>query len=265
MKEIYGLILKYRVGAKYRKMLFISTFVLVMFHALALISPFLDVFTEGQVRHLRDFSDSISNISVAIILMLLLVEGQLSIRSMIIKQRRQDYKDIGDQIVKWFSVTGSPTFERGVVNSETIEEREILRNFKVIGNYKKLGQYCGFPEEFNRLIKDYCDRVHFEFTSYPREIIYGIHFEFDSRELNETMAERVSDELALSKQSIEIKADNIIPKKPDWIFLTRTIELFGDVDSDFPTVLTHARTLLSLSVIATTFSIINKLWALTYV
>ena len=156
--EIYNLILKYRFGGKFRKILLVSTFVLVMFHAFALVSPFLNVFTEEQVRHLRYFSDSISNISVAIILMLLLVEGQRTIHSMIIAQRKQNYKDIGDQIVKWFSVKGSPTFEPWVVDSETTEEREILRNFKVIGNYKKLCQYCGWPEKFNSLIKNYCDK-----------------------------------------------------------------------------------------------------------
>lgn len=246
MNEIFGLILKYKFGAKYRTILFVSTFVLVVFHVLVLVSPFLDVFTEGQVQHLQDFSDSISNISVAIILMLLLVEGQRSIRSVIIAQRRQNYKDIGDQIAKWFSLTGSPTFEPWVVDSETTEEREILRNFKVIGNYKKLCQYCRCPEKFNNLIKDYCDKVHFEFTSYPCEIIYGIHFEFYNRELNETLAARVRDELALGKQSVEIKADNIIPKKPNWIFLTRTVELVGDVDSDFATVLTHGRHFVEL-------------------
>ena len=244
--EIYNLILKYRFGGKFRKILLVSTFVLVMFHAFALVSPFLNVFTEEQVRHLRYFSDSISNISVAIILMLLLVEGQRSIHSMIIAQRKQNYKDIGDQIVKWFSVKNSPTFEPWVVASETTEEREILRNFKVIGNYKKLCQYCGWPEKFNSLIKNYCDKIHFELTSYPSEIIYGIHFEFDNRELNETLTKRISDEHALSMQSVDIKVNNIIPKKPEWIFLTRTVELAGDVDSDFATVLTHARHFVEL-------------------
>ena len=96
------------------------------------------------------------------------------------------------------------------------------------------------------LLKTIVIKIHFELTSYPSEIIYGIHFEFDNRELNETLTKRISDEHALSMQSVDIKVNNIIPKKPEWIFLTRTVELAGDVDSDFATVLTHARHFVEL-------------------
>ncbi len=205
MNELYAIILKYGIGTKFRKALLVAALFLVLFHTIALVAPFLKVFTKGHVQHLRAFSDSISNISVAIILILLVVEGQQSIRSMVIAKRRQNYKDIGNQIVKWLSHTGSQTFEPWVVDSETTEEREILRNFKVIGNYVKLTEYFGYPEQYIKLIEAYCKKVHFEFTSYERKIIYGIHFEFYDRELNERLYERLNDELALSRQSVEFR------------------------------------------------------------
>jgi len=246
MKEIYGLILKYRFGAKFRFILIISTLFLLMIHIIALFCPFCKQFDVNQVQHLKSFSNSISNITVAIILMVLLVEGHNSMRSMIVMHRRHNYKDIGDQIIKWLSVTRSPIFEKCVIESKTIEELEILRNFKVIGNPRKIIDYYGFPSEFSSIIEDYCNKVHFEFTSYPCEIIYGIHLEFDNRELNENLAQEVNDILELSKQSAEIKEDNIIPKKPGWIFLTNTVKLAGDVDSDFATVLTYGRHFVEL-------------------
>lgn len=246
MKEIYGLILKYRFGAKFRLILFISTFILLMIHIFALISPFLRQFDEKQILHLKNFSNSMTNITVAIILMVLLVEGHNSMRSMIIMHRRYNYKDIGEQIVKWFSVTGSLTFDPYVIDSTTIEELEILRNFKVIGNCNKIISHYVNADEFKSIIKEYCEKVHFEFTSYPCEIIYGIHFEFDNRELNENLAHKVNDILELSKQCAEIKEDNVIPKKSGWLFLTQTVKLAGDVDSDFATVLTHGRHFVEL-------------------
>ena len=203
--------------------------------------PFLNLIADNNISHLRHISDSILGLSVAVILMILVVEGQRSLRSSILAQRRDDYKNIGDQIIKWLKNSGSEVFEPGLVNSEKNEEQEIYRNFAVSGSALKIADRDKLTNQEKCKIEQYCQKVHFELTTYPNEIIYGIHFEFSDYNINYSLCKRLKRELALDRQSSDIHEDNLIPKKPDWIFLTRTINFDGDINDNFPKVLTHGR------------------------
>ena len=241
MGDIQSVIVKYRFGWRFRTLLLVLALVLVMFHIIVLFLPFFDLLENEDLEHIRHISDTISGISVALILMILVIEGQRSIRSAIIARRRDDYKNIGNQITRWLERSCSNTFDPNVVNSKTTEEHEVLRNFKVVGSALKIAERDNLDLIQQRILKNYCEKVHYELTTYPGEIIYGIHFEFDDFEINRTIYERLKEELALHRQSCVFQEDNIIPKKPNWIFVTRTVELAGDIDDDFPKVLTHGR------------------------
>lgn len=130
MGDVQSAIVKYRFGQRFRNLLLIVALVLVLSHLIVLLLPFLDLMNRGDIEHTRHISDNISGITVAVILIILVIEGQRSVRSAIMAQRRDDYKDIGDQITKWLERSGSEAFVPSVVDS-TIEEREILRNFMV--------------------------------------------------------------------------------------------------------------------------------------
>lgn len=110
-----------------------------------------------------------------------------------------------------------------------------------VGSASKIAERDNLDSLQQSILENYCEKVHFEFTTYPGEIIYGIHFEFDDFEINRTLCERIKEDLAISRQSCEFREDNTIPKKPNWIFVTRTVKLIGDIDDDFPKVLTHGR------------------------
>jgi len=206
-----------------------------------LLLPFFDSVSKERIDHIRYISDTISGITLAVILMILVVEGQRSVRSVIRSQRRIDYQNIGGQITKWLQNSGSKAFAPNVVDSKTSEQHEIYRNFKVIGCATRIAERDHLNLQQSEAITQYCEKVHFELTSYPSEIIYGLHFEFGDFETNRVLCERLKDVLALNRQTCEICEDNIIPKKPDWFFVTRTVELEGDIDNDFPKVLTHGR------------------------
>lgn len=254
MKEVYSTITKYKFGAKFRILILISMQVLIFFHFFVLIAPFIDFekvqieISEENIQHLITISNSISNITVAVILMFIIIEGQRSLRAMIIRQRKENYAQVEREIVDWFKETKPKSFDfdANLVTSEPTKTQEILRNFKVEGSPKKIMELYGYKNEVTKFIEEYCKKVHFELTCYPIEIIYGIHIEFDNYELSKSIYEKLESNLLLSRQSKDFKIDDIIPKKPGWVFITKTIELEGDEDKDFPKVLTHTRHFVEL-------------------
>lgn len=254
MTEIFSAISKYTFGPKFRFVIFLFLALLVLFHIFVLAVPFVQdkssitKLNEKQVNHLRTTSNSISNITLALILMVLITEGQKSIHIMMSQKRKKIYAETEDQLINWFEAVQPKTFDFTVklVNSEPAAYQDTLQNFKVEGSAKKVIELYSYKDEFSVAAEEYCKNVHFEITCYPTEIIYGIHIEFDDYGLNQKIHTNIEQILQLNRQSREFIIDNIIPKKPDWIFITKTIPLEGNEDKDFPKVLTHTRHFVEL-------------------
>lgn len=254
MKEIFSAITKYKFGAKFRYSILLGTILLIFFHVFVLVVPFVPFenlsinITEEQIQHLRTISNSISNITLALILMVIVAEGQRSIRATIFRQRRQTYAQTEQQILDWFKVTKPQAFdfEDNLINSEPAAHQDILRNFKVEGSSKRIIELFNFNKESSSLVEEYCKKVHFEITCYPSEIIYGIHIEFDDYETSQKIYAGLEQLLNLNRQSKGFIIDDTIPKKPGWVFITKTIMLVGDEDKDFSKTLTHARHFVEL-------------------
>lgn len=254
MKEIYSAISKYKLGAKFRFSILLSSVLLISFHVFVLVVPFVSSESsiincnDKQVQHLGAISNSVSNITLALILMLILAEGQRSICAMISRQRRQTYAQTEQQILDWFNVTKPQAFdfEEKLINSEPAANQEILRNFKVEGSSKKLINFFKFNNESKALVEEYCKKVHFEITCYPSEIIYGIHIEFEDYDTSKEIYSELVNLLSLNRQSKGFTIDDTIPKKPGWIFITKTISLEGEEEKDFSKILTHARHFVEL-------------------
>lgn len=253
MKEIFSAILRYKFGSQFRLSILFCLVLLVLFHVFVLVAPFFDAvgitISEKHIQHLRATSNSVANVTVAFILMFLIVEGQRSVCGMISRQRKQTYAQTESQILEWFKLTRPQIFdfEANVINSEPVLSQEILRNFKVEGSPKKITQLYNYEEiESVQLVEKYCKDVHFELTCYPTEIMYGIHIEFDDYELSQEIYRELEKSLALTRQSKDFIIDDMVPKKPGWIFITKTIMLEGDEDKDFPKILTEARHFVEL-------------------
>lgn len=228
---------------------------LILFHVFVLLVPFINNnkhlvinFSCRQIQYLQTTSNSISNVTVALVLMFLIIEGQRSIRAMIAKQRTQTYAQTENQILKWFEITKPQAFDfdANLINSEPAQYQDILRNFKVEGSAKKIINVFHYNNKSSQYAKEYCKNVHFEITCYPSEIIYGIHIEFDDYQLSQKIHTALEQILNLRRQSKEFTKDDIIPKKPGWLFITKTIHLEGDDDKDFLKILTHARHFVEL-------------------
>ena len=100
MKDIFQLITKYKFGAKYRGLLVLSGVVLLSYHCFVLCAPFLSLFSAGELKHLQTISGNLSSTTVAVVLMLIIIEGQQSIRSMVLRYRREEYKSINNQMIE---------------------------------------------------------------------------------------------------------------------------------------------------------------------
>jgi len=83
MPDIQSVIMKYRFGNRFRILLLIIASALVLFHMFVLLLPFFDSVSKERIDHIRYISDTISGITLAVILMILVVEGQRSVRSVI--------------------------------------------------------------------------------------------------------------------------------------------------------------------------------------
>jgi hypothetical protein len=257
MKELFDALIAYKIGDRFRRLIFVSLIVLIAFHSLVLISPFISIeksqpfFTEKQIDNLRVASDSLANITVALILMLIIVEGQNGLRVYIMKQRQGTYKRIRDEILDWMKVTKPFSFdeedhEAKFIYGGRFSQSDALQHLKVTGSLSKIMKIFGYPEELRDAVRVYSECVHFELTRYPAELLYGIHFEIDDYDISQKLCAALSDLLNLERQSVDFKADIITPKKPGWIFLTRTVDLTGNVDKDFAKAMTHARHFVEL-------------------
>lgn len=257
MKELFEALVAYKFGERFRYIIFVSLIILITFHSLVLISPFITVeqnqnfFSGEQVKNLRVVSDSLANITVALVLMLIIIEGQNGLRAYIMKQRQATYKRIRDDILEWMKITKPLAFdqedhEAKFIYGDKYNQGEVLQHLKVTGSLAKLMKIYGYPDELKDAVRFYSELVHFELTRYPTELLYGIHFEIDDYDISTKLSESLSVQLNLANQSAAFTVDNITPKKPGWIFLTRTVDMCGDIDKDFAKVMTHSRHFVEL-------------------
>ncbi len=251
---MYSELSKCKFGPKFRYIISLCLAILIIFHVFVLMAPFVKYenssgfYSDDQIKHLETVSNTISNVTVTLILIFLIVEGQKSISGMISRQRKETYAQTEEQIFDWLKITKSQVFdfEANLINSEPAPHQDILQNFKVEGSASKIIEFFSYNNETSQFVEEFCRNVHFEMTCYPSEIIYGIHIECDNYKLSQTIFGGIEEILNLSRQSKEFVIDNIIPKKPGWIFITKTISLEGDEDRDFPIILTHARHFVEL-------------------
>lgn len=236
---------KCEFGDRFRRALLFSAAGLVLFHLSCLVAPFIGVSSKVS-SYLLNVSNAVSNLTVALVLMFLLVEGQKNLYQSAARRRQRSYAAIADQIRSWFAGTGSSLFEPAVVQPEASAFTEALQNFKVAGSpaavLKCWPQFVGQHEQ----VAAYCSQIHFELTNYPGEMIYGVHFEFDCAELNRRLCQSLRERLRLDVQSREFAIDQSVPKRPEWIFLTRTVALPSGNEAGFATNLTHARHFVEL-------------------
>lgn len=230
-------VLQYKVTRKYTGILISICFVLIAFHFVAFLSPFLGVVTiKTQSEHLLKVSSAISSVTSTIVLILLIVLGYNSLHDYSQKMRKKIYDSIQIQIEEWFK-------EAGVMNKDNyIIIKDKLRHFKLKANYEFL---CSDKpsQQDNRL---FCDAVHYELTHYPTELIYGIHFEFDVKKNNSSVCKKFMDLVDIADTYPCLSIDKETPKKPGWIFLIRRIELSGDIEKDLSLIETHARHFVEL-------------------
>jgi len=242
--DFLAVLQKCEFGDRFRRSLLLVALLLVMFHFFCLAAPLLGVLPKFA-GHLENISNTLSNLTVAMVLMYLLVEGQRNLHVSAARRRQRCYASIGEQIEDWFLCCESPLFRPDVVQPEPTAF-EALQNFKVVGAPDRvlncLPQFRADPSS----VAQYCSKVHFELTNYPGEMIYGVHFEFDDGELNRTLCDALKEQLKLDRQCVEFGIDRSIPKRPDWLFLTRTIPLPGGPEASFATNLTHSRHFVEL-------------------
>ncbi|MHC4123098.1 MAG: hypothetical protein ACYSSI_05935 [Planctomycetota bacterium] len=157
------------------------------------------------------------------------------------------YDNIRQQIIKWFRTSKLPMQEDQIQSTEediAIDSR--LYHLKVMGNADKIVGKNDTYLEYKENIEVYCNMVHFEITNYPTELFYGIHFEFNSTELNQALCEAAKEMLAIERQYPILLADIELPKRPSWIFLTRRVLLEDDFHRELPKIATHSRHFVEL-------------------
>ncbi len=184
---------------------------------------------------------------MALVLMFIIVEGQAGLRTYIMKQRQGTYIRIRDQILEWMKTTQPLAFDENVkfIYGDDAQG-EVLQHLKVIGSSEKLMKLYNYPSKVKEVVQIYSKQVHFEITRYPSELLYGIHIEIDDYETSQKLGQALSDLLNLGKQTQDLQVNNTLPKNPGWVFITRAVELSGDIDKDTPKVMTHARHFVEL-------------------
>jgi|GEM_PF-5120132 len=243
--EFLAVMQKCEFGDRFRRVLFLTMISLVLFHLFCLFAPFLG-FPGKLGSYLSNASNALSNLTVALVLMFLLVEGQRNLYYAAARRRARSYEAISDQIISWFRATGSKLFTPEVVQPEASSFLDALQNFKVVGSSESILRV--FPQftDMRALVMEYCRSVHFELTNYPAEMLYGIHFEFDRADLNQQLCQALRGLLQLEAQSRDFAIDHSVPKRAEWIFLTRTICFPEGQDAGFATNLTHVRHFVEL-------------------
>lgn len=109
-------VLQYKITKKYTIVLILICAALVAFHIFAFSSPFLGIETiKNNSEHLLKVSNTISGITSAIILTLLIVLGYNSLHDYSQKARKNLYASIQNQIEEWFKEANFINIERYII------------------------------------------------------------------------------------------------------------------------------------------------------
>lgn len=216
--------------ARYRKYLLGAAVALLMLHFMAFV-VLLALPDSVRAQHLVNLSYNLHGVTLGLLLVVVLGAAVRALTDVDKLERSEVYNFIRDTLTDWFKVS-MPEADEAALAKEII--RESYTDFKVRGAERLIGLADrGTAERF-------CTEVHFEFTFYPTKVIYGIHFESPSRDVNESMLAEVRGALLLDEKS-GFAVDHQIPKKPAWIFFIRTVEIPGQFEHAKPTIMTHAR------------------------
>lgn len=236
MLETLSPIIRYRFSNRYKWMLIVALLVLIIFHIIVFVLPFLTTVSKDTIERLDNVSDTIGNITSTIVLILLIVLAQASLYDYYQKKRRDLYTSVEKQIKEWFD-------EMNIIKpGDYIISNDRLRHFQIKANW----QGSCFNKERIESYKLYFENVHYELTHYPTKLIYGIHFEFNDVAINSKICEKFVSMINFQNMYSFLTIDREIPKKPGWIFLIKEIELSGDFEKDAPLILTHARHFVEL-------------------
>lgn len=221
---------------------------LLLFHAAVILGPLIATMCgkthlqEWELEHLRFASRSLALVTVTLIMALGLWYIQSRLLDIGRLQREMLYERIKQQIFEWFAESETPLGE----NEAELVRRDItirsqLQHLKIKGSVQSIIERWPELETHRLAVEEYCSKVHFEITSYPAELLYGLHFELDSLELNSKLCTCARDLLGVERQYSCLTIDTSVPKKPHWIFLTVKAEMKGDFQSDTPRIVTHGR------------------------
>lgn len=228
---------------RYRRVLIVLACVLLGLHALAfvmgLVPPtVLGLESGGEqaqwLGHLVSYSQSLLGFTGALLLLYLLSDTVRSIRMADEQRKKRVHAFIRERLEGWFGDGGASDAEAFV---DAVVDDATFSHFKVEGHPPLLDDAP--------LAAELCSEVHFELTFYPTKLIYGLHFESPVASVNRELADRLRDELGLGDGS-GFEVDRVVPKRPEWIFLIRTVPLSGNFEADFPEVMTHARHFVEL-------------------
>jgi len=222
--------------------------ILLVFHAAVILGPLIatlcgkGALEEWELEHLRFASKSLALVTLTLVMALGLCFIQSRLLDIGRLQREKLYEIIKKQIFEWFAESDTPLgeSEAELLRQDVIIQSQ-LQHLKIKGNVQ--GIIKRWPElKVNRLaIEEYCSKVHFEITSYPSELMYGLHFELDSLELNKKLCTFAVDVLGIKRQYSCLTIDTSVPKKPHWIFLTVKFEMEGEFQTEAPRMVTHGR------------------------
>jgi hypothetical protein len=219
-----------RIIERYRKPLIAFAMLLLGLHASAFVLGLMSD-PAPWVSHLVGYSHDLLGMTGALLLLVVLSEAFYQMQQADETQKTATHRFIRARLVDWF---GKGTF----IEDEHVIDGESFTDFKVQGHPSFVGMEDPLVDEFRR-------DVHFELTVYPTKVIYGIHFESSVPSVNRAVCEAVREALRLGDESGFV-LDIAIPKRPEWLFLVRTIELSGDPEADLPRITTHARHFVEL-------------------
>lgn len=218
---------------RYRKWLVGFAVLLIVLHLAAfLVGLVLSDSQLGWVPHLVNYSQSLLGFTGALLLLVLLSETVSALKREDEDRKRDVHRFIRQHLEEWFGQVAP-----GVVSIGDLIDDETFTDFKVQGDAELL--------DGGRAATLYASQAHFELTFYPTKLIYGLHFESSDPDVNEGMAEWLRDRVGLSEGS-GFEFDRLIPKKPGWVFLIRTVPLTGKFEKDFAEIMTHARHFVEL-------------------
>lgn len=247
---------KHQLKGKWRVIMSVVLGLLLIFHVFVLVAPFIceawgSVIPadDDYIKHLHYVSESLLLVTSTLVIILLLTYAQARFVTYFepFEQTRQKvYENVKKEIMEWLAGGESPVTDENVRLDHDPAVSSRLMHLKVNGNVKRIMDQSGLPQEAQGDIQKYCEAVHFELTNYPAELLYGVHFEFPSTEVNRQLSERAKEILAIETQYPALVPDKSVPKKPGWIFLCIRVELSGDFEKDLPNIATHARHFVEL-------------------